>query len=101
VIANFTGQSYAKYRIGVPIKGNYREIINSDKEIYGGTGVVNKKPLQSQEEPFHGMDYSVEMNLPPFGMVILRPVKERKERIENGKEEVRSNAAGRGKGKQA
>ena len=34
---------YHDYRIGVPIEGEYREILNSDEEEFGGTGVINKK----------------------------------------------------------
>lgn len=95
VVGNFTEQSYQNYRVGVPWNCNYREIINSDKEEHGGTGAINKRVITSIDEPFHGKPFSVELNIPPFGIVILRPVKQRKERIGNGKEKVRSNVVGR------
>lgn len=100
VIGNFTNRSYENYRVGVPVQCNYREIINSDSDGFGGTGVINKKVISSSDHPFHGKPYSLELNIPPFGIVILRPVKHRKERIGNGKEEVRSHAVGRRSRKQ-
>ncbi|PLR98282.1 1,4-alpha-glucan branching protein GlgB [Bacillus sp. T33-2] len=101
VVCNFTEKVYTKYRVGVPQQGSYREILNSDMEIYGGSGVINKKVLNTSGIEFHGKPFSVEMNIPPFGISILRPVKRRKERKTDDKEKVRSNAVGRRKGKQA
>lgn len=101
VISNFTGVSYQDYKVGVPKLGEYREILNSDYVEYGGTGHINKKVIVAADEPFHGRPYSVNITIPPFGFLILRPVKKRKERKGNGKEKVRSNAVGRRERKQA
>lgn len=95
IICNFTGIGYHDYRVGVPNQGEYREIINSDHEDFNGSGLMNKKKLIALEEPFHGMPFSVEMTIPPFGFLIIRPIKKRKERKGNGKEKVRSYAVGR------
>jgi 1,4-alpha-glucan branching enzyme len=97
VICNFTGVNYPVYRIGVPKSGEYREIFNSDQIEYGGTGLVNKKTVLAEDEPFHGQPYSLNLTIPPFGFQIIRPVKKRKERKGNGKEEVRSHVISRRK----
>jgi 1,4-alpha-glucan branching enzyme len=101
IICNFTGISYPEYKIGVPRPGEYREILNNDDLEFGGTGVVNKKTMAANEEPYHGKPCSLSLEIAPFGFHILRPVKKRKERKGNGKEKVRSHAAGRRKREQA
>jgi 1,4-alpha-glucan branching enzyme len=101
VICNFTGMPYQNYKVGITVPGEYREIFNSDKEEFGGSGLINKKMIVAREEPFHGKPYSINLEIPPFGISILRPVKKRKERKGNGKETVRSYAVSRRKGEQA
>jgi 1,4-alpha-glucan branching enzyme len=95
IICNFTGVHYPEYKIGVPVQSEFREILNSDHQEFGGAGFVNKKTFMAAEEPFHGKPYSVNVTIPPFGFQIIRPVKKRKERIGYGKEKVRSDAIGR------
>jgi 1,4-alpha-glucan branching enzyme len=95
IVCNFTEQSYSSYKIGVPLEGKYREIFNSDSSRYGGSNQINKRLLKVEKELFHGKPYTIEMNVPPFGVSILRPVKSRKERKGNGKEKMRSYASGR------
>lgn len=101
IVCNFTGVSYPEYKIGVPNPGEYREILNSDQEEFGGTGMINKKIIKTAEEPFHGKPFSINIAVAPFGFQIIRPVKKRKERKGSGKEKVRSHAVGRRKGEQA
>lgn len=101
VICNFTGVCYQDYKIGIHAPGEYREIFNSDKEEFGGSGIVNKKFILAEEKSFHGKPYTLGLIIPPFAMLILRPVKKRKERQRNGEEKGRSNAAGRREREQA
>lgn len=98
-VCNFTPAVYHDYRIGVPLKGAYREILNSDQDSFGGSGVINKKVLQANEEAFHGKPYSIKLSIPPFGISVLRLVKQRKERKGDDKEKVHSYAIGRRKRK--
>jgi 1,4-alpha-glucan branching enzyme len=100
IICNFTGVHYPEYKIGVTYQSEFREILNSDHQDFGGAGLVNKKTFIAEEEPFHGKPYSVNVTIPPFGIQIIRPVKKRKERKGNGKEKVRGNAIGRRERKQ-
>jgi 1,4-alpha-glucan branching enzyme len=95
IICNFTGVHYPEFKIGVPFQSEFREILNSDHQDFGGAGFVNKKTFMAEEEPFHGKPYSVNVTIPPFGIQIIRPVKKRKERKGYGKEKVRSDAVGR------
>ncbi|CAM3770303.1 1,4-alpha-glucan branching enzyme [Mesobacillus zeae] len=102
IICNFTERAYSGYRIGVPYKAAYREVLNSDAEVYGGSGVINKNPVKAENIHFHGRAYSIELNIPPFGISILRPVKNRKGRSEaDAKEKGGRHATRRGAGKQA
>ncbi|MDZ5472634.1 1,4-alpha-glucan branching protein GlgB [Bacillus sp. 31A1R] len=101
IVCNFKNHTYEDYIVGVPKAGSYREVFNSNEIQFGGTGVVNKKVILAEDKVFHGKPFSIKMTIPPFGISILRPVKHRKERKGNGKEEVRSNVISRRKGKQA
>ncbi|MFE8703291.1 1,4-alpha-glucan branching enzyme [Cytobacillus sp. FJAT-54145] len=98
VICNFTEKSYENYLVGVPLQGSYREIMNSDKEQFGGSDVINKKVIQSKKQPYHGKPFSIELSIPPFGFLVLRPIKHRKGRKGNGKEEMCSDVVSRRKG---
>jgi len=72
IVANFTPVPRPGYRIGVPEDGWYRELLNSDSEIYGGGNVGNGGGVQADASPMHGMDYSMSLMLPPLGFVMLK-----------------------------
>jgi 1,4-alpha-glucan branching enzyme len=57
------------YRIGVPRPGFYREILNTDAEVYGGSNVGNMGGLAAEAIPWQGRDFSIQIELPPLGMV--------------------------------
>ncbi|MBV09851.1 MAG: 1,4-alpha-glucan branching enzyme, partial [Rubinisphaera sp.] len=69
---NFTPVPRDKYLIGVPKAGTYTEILNSDAHTYGGTNVGNAGKVKTVKEPMHGRKQSVEVVLPPLGMIVLR-----------------------------
>lgn len=71
VTCNFTPQQYENYRIGVPQKGNFVEIFNSDSKSYGGTGVINRKKLKSEEIPWHNQENSLEIKVAPLAIQIF------------------------------
>ena len=71
VLSNFTPVPRHGYRIGVPQAGSYREIINTDATIYGGSGVGNDA-LQTEAIPSHGRDWSLELTVPPLATVLLK-----------------------------
>lgn len=71
-VFNFSAVPRYNYRLGVPRKGHWEEILNSDAKIYGGTGRGNFGGLDTVPFPLHGRDYSMTMNIPPLGAVFLR-----------------------------
>lgn len=73
-IYNFTPVYYGSYRIGVPFNLYYTEILNSDSDVYGGSNKGNLGGVHANEIAHHGMSYSVDINVPPYGMVVFRPV---------------------------
>jgi 1,4-alpha-glucan branching enzyme len=71
VINNFTPVIRENYKIGVPLKGQWVEVLNSDSEEVGGTGVCNDKPVQTIQETMHGRPYTIEVTLPPLSVLIF------------------------------
>jgi 1,4-alpha-glucan branching enzyme len=72
VVCNLTPVPRQNYRIGIPAKGFWKEILNSDAEEYGGSGQGNMGGVEASPIPFHGKDHSVSLNLPPLGILILK-----------------------------
>ena len=70
VLLNFTPVRRA-YEIGVRERGVYKEVFNSDAEKYGGSGILNAYPIKTFGRPNRGHLYSISVDLPPFGAVIL------------------------------
>ncbi|HKS87996.1 MAG TPA: 1,4-alpha-glucan branching protein GlgB, partial [Stellaceae bacterium] len=71
IVCNFTPVPRHGYRIGVPRPGRYAERINTDAEIYGGSGVGNSGEVLAEPYPMHGHAYSLSLQLPPLGVVIF------------------------------
>ncbi|MCX5519170.1 1,4-alpha-glucan branching protein GlgB [Kaistia defluvii] len=71
VISNFTPVVRDFYRIGLPEAGRWREILNSDATIYGGSGVGNLGAVQATAVPAHGFPASAEFVLPPLATVFF------------------------------
>lgn len=74
VVCNFTPVPRSGYRIGVPCAGTWREIVNTDASVYGGSGMGNGGSLQAQaDSPSHGRPHSIRMVLPPLATLMLVP----------------------------
>ena len=71
VACNFTPVPRKGYRIGVPKTRQLKEILNSDAEQYGGSGMLNETAKISKT-PWHGYERSIEVDLPPLGVVVFR-----------------------------
>jgi 1,4-alpha-glucan branching enzyme len=71
IACNFTPVPRENYRIGVPRAKQLKEIFNTDDKEYGGTGMhnPNRKPTK---KTWHGKTYSVEITIPPLGMVVFK-----------------------------
>ncbi|MCZ0961076.1 1,4-alpha-glucan branching protein GlgB [Paracoccus benzoatiresistens] len=73
VVCNLTPAVRHDYRIGVPKPGGWREILNTDADTYGGSGVVNHEPLQTEDIAWHGRTASLRLTLPPLATIVLFP----------------------------
>ena len=73
VVANFTPVPREAYRIGVPFAGTWREVLNSDAALYAGSNYGNGGGVHTQTDASHGQSFSVALNLPPLGVLILEP----------------------------
>ena len=72
-VANFAGMPHHAYRIGLPAPGAWVEVVNTDAEVYGGSGVGNLGVVEATDEPWHGRPASASVEVPPLGVVWLRP----------------------------
>jgi 1,4-alpha-glucan branching enzyme len=72
VLCNFTPVARGGYRIGVPEAGFYREVLNSDAEMYGGSNAGNYGGVHSEAIESHGFDNSISITMPPLGMVLFK-----------------------------
>jgi 1,4-alpha-glucan branching enzyme len=70
-VCNMTPVIRSSYRIGVPAAGRYRERINSDASVYGGSGVGNLGEVNSDEIAAHGRNHSLCLTLPPLATLIF------------------------------
>ena len=71
-VHNFTPEVRHSYRIGVPTKGTYVEVFNSDEEAYGGSGVLNAGDIVSEDYAFHGREQSIVITVPPLAAAFYR-----------------------------
>ncbi len=72
VVCNFTPEVRHDYRIGVPKKGRYLEVFNSDAAEYGGSGVRNTGDLVTEDVRWHDREQSIVLTVPPLATVYLR-----------------------------
>ncbi|HTC61330.1 MAG TPA: 1,4-alpha-glucan branching protein GlgB [Candidatus Saccharimonadales bacterium] len=72
-VCNFTPVVRENYRVGVPLEGFWKEILNSDAPLYGGSGQGNFGGLSAIPLPIHGRPYTLNMTLPPLGIVAFQP----------------------------
>lgn len=71
IICNFTPKTVEGYDVGVPYEGYYKEILNSDDEKYGGSGVINKKAVRSKKEHCNRCANKITINLPPLATSVF------------------------------
>src|SRR5690554_34787 len=72
VIHNLTPNYHKTYDIGVPFKGSYEEILNSNKAIYGGNDLYNGLPLTTKSEVRNGQPYFIQVQLAGLTSIILK-----------------------------
>jgi 1,4-alpha-glucan branching enzyme len=71
-VVNFTPVPRPGYLVGVPRAGSYRELLNSDLAIYGGSGVGNGGDVPADGPAAHGFAQSIRVTVPPLGFLLLK-----------------------------
>jgi 1,4-alpha-glucan branching enzyme len=72
-VFNFTPVPRPNYRVGVPEKNIFREILNSDSDIYWGSNVGNAGLAIADEYRINQWEFSINITLPPMGMLVFKP----------------------------
>ncbi len=70
-VTNFSGGPHENYRLGLPMAGQWTELINTDAEIYGGSGVGNLGTVTAHANPHQGQPASATLRVPPLGTLWL------------------------------
>jgi 1,4-alpha-glucan branching enzyme len=68
-VGNFAPVLRENHQLGLPRKGTYRLIANTDSEVYGGSGVKLSKSIKAEAKPIHGQPYSAIVTLPPLAIL--------------------------------
>ena len=71
-VCNFTPMPRHGYRVGAPYAGEYYEVINSDDQRYGGSGLINSQSMVSESVYWQSCPHSVLLTLPPLATVVLK-----------------------------
>ncbi|HLT09515.1 MAG TPA: 1,4-alpha-glucan branching enzyme, partial [Micromonosporaceae bacterium] len=72
-VVNFAAVPHVGYRLGLPRRGRWQEIVNTDAEVYGGSGVGNLGTVTADGYSWHGRPASADVVIPPLGALWLRP----------------------------
>jgi len=73
VVCNFTPIPRQGYRIGVPEKCFYKELMNSDSQEYWGSNMGNLGGVYSEDVPWHGKPCSFKVTIPPLAVLYFKP----------------------------
>jgi len=71
-VVNFSAMPHYDYRVGLPAAGTWHEVVNTDADIYAGSGVGNMGGVTAEESSSHGQPASAVIQVPPLGAVWLR-----------------------------
>lgn len=74
VVCNFTPVPRPDYRVGAPRGGYWKELLNSDAQEYGGSGMGNLGGAHASTASAHGRPYSLDLTLPPLSALFLKPL---------------------------
>ena len=72
VILNLTPEVRAGYRIGLPEGGHWREVLNTDSQVYGGSNQGNLGGVNAEAQPVHNQPFSAAFTLPPLSVIAFR-----------------------------
>jgi len=72
-VINFAGTPHEGYRLALPSGGRWLEVLNTDAEEYGGSGVGNLGAVYAEALPWHGQSHSASVRVPPLGALWFVP----------------------------
>jgi 1,4-alpha-glucan branching enzyme len=72
-VANFSGMPHNEYRVGLPLAGRWREVLNTDATSYGGSGLGNLGAVEAVPLPWHGRPASAAITVAPLSVIWLTP----------------------------
>ncbi|MDO5740239.1 MAG: 1,4-alpha-glucan branching protein GlgB [Ornithinimicrobium sp.] len=73
VLVNFSGVTQSQVHVGLPYGGRWREVLNTDAEVYGGAGVGNMGQVEAYDHPHERQPFSALVTVPAMGAVWLVP----------------------------
>ena len=71
IVCNFANKCYENYKIGVPFAGKYKEVLNSNLEVYGGTGEHNPRVKRSAKEECDAREDSIKIKVAPLSINVF------------------------------
>ncbi|MFN2466034.1 MAG: 1,4-alpha-glucan branching protein GlgB [Candidatus Dormibacteria bacterium] len=72
-VANLSAAVREDFRVGLPLEGEWREVLNTDADLYGGSNTGNLGAVTAERDAWHGQHFSAAMTLPPLGVLWLAP----------------------------
>jgi 1,4-alpha-glucan branching enzyme len=73
VVLNLTPVPHHHYRLGFPRPGKWRECLNSDAHVYGGSNAGNMGGVFAEDFKWHNQSWSAELTLPPLSVIAFQP----------------------------
>jgi len=96
VVCNFTPVTHTAYRVGVPFAGKFKEIFNSSKPEFGGSGEGNPRMKKSKPVNWNSRDNSIELTIPGLSMMVFSCEEEAPKKT-SGKKEAPAKKTATGK----
>jgi len=72
-VSNFTPVTRDEFRLGIPASGNYKVLMDTDREEYGGGGALGQREITASAQGCHGRPCSLQFRLPPLATLVLQP----------------------------
>ena len=74
-VLNLTPVPRERYRVGAPVAGYYREILNTDARLYGGSNLGNGGGVMAEDLSWQGQPHSLVLTLPPLAALVFKPAR--------------------------
>ena len=92
-VCNFDNMAHEKFRLGVPFAGKYKEILNSDAEEFGGTGMTNPRVKSSKAVEWDELENSIEIRVAPMSCCVFSCTPTEEEKAQKNRKGTKTSAA--------